>query len=297
LCQQSEFCLPIVREAVPKRPRSTNFFLKRRDSGDEAFFCGVSERNLHVGRKFSDTPQDKKRTRKRNYREYMNNTMKVTSGILKQISDKKTRNTDSPVWIKLKDRIDKLIVSIDIVNKDDIRSSPGALELCKYYPVALVACIEDYTRATISHLIDYGSPYIDRISEFKEIEFKTESILGLHKRTYSLGEIISHLLPASSYENVIKHFKVILSESFFDKLKDKLTEIDNNKTFKTSQKPGDVFGAVKEAFRLRHIFAHEFSGTEQITVANSIQLISRCYTFLYTLEMLINTDKSSILLK
>ena len=149
---------------------------------------------------------------------------------------------------------------------------PFKQEFIKYIPVACVACIEGYFRLVYRDLIDYGSPYCDNISALKDIRFNIESVIAIQGRKVSLGEFVSHLLPANRPDDINKNMSLIIGEDFFDRLKQ--TEfIQEDGSVTSIAKRGEeawLFDGLKELFELRHIFCHELALAQEIDQTRAI---------------------------
>lgn len=87
--------------------------------------------------------------------------------------------------------------------------------------VGIVACIELAVREAICKLIDHGSPYIDRIGEFKDVLKLDVSIArALQDTRISFGDLLSHLLPVSNIEQINSHFGALFQKDFRQVLAD-----------------------------------------------------------------------------
>ena len=66
-------------------------------------------------------------------------------------------------------------------------------ELTRYFPVALIACVEGYFRMAIKDLVDVGDPYLsnaERPASALKLDF---SILrAVHGKAITVGELVAH---------------------------------------------------------------------------------------------------------
>ncbi len=93
-------------------------------------------------------------------------------------------------------------------------------ELKRYFPVALIACIEGHCRLAIKNLVDAGEPYLtnaERLIGPTKLEFSV--LRAVHGRTISVGEIVSHGVPLSRIEHIDSAFSSLLGHSFLRELR------------------------------------------------------------------------------
>lgn len=69
-------------------------------------------------------------------------------------------------------------------------------ELTRYFPVALVACIEGYFRPAIKEVIDAGEPYLtnaERPASSLKLDFTV--VRAIHGKAVAVGELVAHSIP------------------------------------------------------------------------------------------------------
>jgi hypothetical protein len=66
-------------------------------------------------------------------------------------------------------------------------STPLRAEVLKHIPVSIVASLEAYFRLLITNLIDSGNPFLERVSEFKDIRFGVDHVVALQAKKFLLG--------------------------------------------------------------------------------------------------------------
>jgi len=150
--------------------------------------------------------------------------------------------------------------------------------------IGIVACLEVAIRDAIRKLIDHGSPFIDRISQFKDgLRLDVNVGRALHDRKISFGDLVSHLLPVSNVEQINSHFSVLFASDFRqvltdarefvepsipellgDDLGDETEQPEADLESGDSARPllpipdvGDLMASLGRLFRARHIAAHE----------------------------------------
>ena len=92
---------------------------------------------------------------------------------------------------------------------------PENHELFRYYPIALVACLESWIRLAIRELVDSGEPYLGNARKLLRREgFDYDILTGLHGQNITIGEVISHHPPISSLEHIIAVMDTAMGGNF-----------------------------------------------------------------------------------
>ena len=157
-----------------------------------------------------------------------------------------------------RDRLTSLL-SFTQSNKELSRESSN--EICKYFPIATVAYLESFSRTAVQLLVDYGGPYFDNLGNlFRRLNLKMdfEIVANLHKKQFTIGEFVSHLISCNNLSDLNNNLSDILGIDFF-------TFIQNYSPVWQSPEPqppiGDDFESIKKSlarsFELRHIYCHE----------------------------------------
>jgi uncharacterized protein YecT (DUF1311 family) len=137
----------------------------------------------------------------------------------------------------------------------------------RYYPVALVACMEAFFRSLIAELIDHGTPYADRSQELvRSLKFDYAAIRGIQGKRVSLGELIAFSLPFSAMAHIEGPMSTLLEQPFFSRL----VTVGDHWEATVNRKPVAPIilnlDAVKRTtvrlFEVRHIVAHEVPSGE-----------------------------------
>jgi|GEM_PF-5794450 len=132
-------------------------------------------------------------------------------------------------------------------------------EISRYFPIALIACIEGYFRLVFADLINHGSPYKENASKF-DIKFTIDTAISLEKHSVSLGEFVAHLLPLNNLEDINANMSTLMGESFLAQFKKKRAETATQlHLFPTSDEEIDarIIGIIKRLFEKRHMYCHE----------------------------------------
>jgi hypothetical protein len=163
------------------------------------------------------------------------------------------------------------------------KAAPQPGPIHSLFLTGIVACVELATRDAIRKLIDRGSPFIDRISQFKDV-FRLDVNVGraLHDRKISFGDLVSHLLPVSNMEQINSHFSILFDADFrqvltdvrefvepsisgllddevsdTDEREDELEPVEPRITLLPISDVGDLMASLGRLFKARHIAAHE----------------------------------------
>jgi hypothetical protein len=129
--------------------------------------------------------------------------------------------------------------------------------------VPIVAIFESFYKEILAKYIDFGDPYLERASNISLERQKNlgETLIGLSKKSYSVGEIFSYSLKYGSFEDIRKNYETLCDCDYMEKIESykfdlglaDLNEIDRGKT-----KLKSVFEAASKIFPLRHSLVHEY---------------------------------------
>ena len=145
----------------------------------------------------------------------------------------------------------------------------GLTELLRYFPIALVACIESYFRLAMKDLIDSGEPYLSNSKRLLSGErYDFEILKGLHGQTVSIGEVISHHPSINNLEQVISLMNTLMGGEF----RSKICNVHNRWAVEVKKQPkqpiienvNETFCYVEKTFQLRHVFCHEIATAIEI---------------------------------
>lgn len=158
-------------------------------------------------------------------------------------------------------------------------------ELLRYYPIALVSCIESATRLLIKELIDFGPPYSERAANLAAtIKFDYDIVKAFQGKTISVGDFLSHAVRINNLSDIQAHMSDLFQIDYLDKLRevkkvwpvkehDQPTEpiiLNSNKTY----------AQVSRTFELRHIFSHELASSYKIEEDEIEECMKSCDMFI-----------------
>ena len=149
------------------------------------------------------------------------------------------------------------------------RFNPELKELLRYFPIALVACIESYFRLMIKELIDSGEPYLTNSRNIlRKEKYDFDILKGLHGQTITIGDVISHHLSISDLNHIIGAMGPIMDCDFPERLSHvydrREVKIKKNPMQPIIQDRHETFRYVERSFQLRHIFCHEIATAIEI---------------------------------
>lgn len=135
-------------------------------------------------------------------------------------------------------------------------------ELLRYFPIAIVACIESFFRLSIKNLVEAGEPYISNAEELllrNQVPFGV--IKALHGQSIKVGDIIGHSVPLSSLTHIDSHMSKLMRNKFLEEISrvhDRWkVEVLNLPKVPIVSSPETTFRNVAKTFELRHILCHE----------------------------------------
>ena len=158
-------------------------------------------------------------------------------------------------------------------------------ELTRYFPVALIACVEGYFRMAIKDLIDAGEPFLtnaEKPASLLKLDFTV--LRAVHGKTITVGELIAHSAPISRLENIESVLSSLLNTSFLNSLRTTTDrwahEIRGEPCVPILSNPDEVFAGVARTFELRHIICHEIASAYEVESDEVAQCLENCVAFL-----------------
>jgi len=164
------------------------------------------------------------------------------------------RKTDSPQTELL---LRLLHVEVAFENRDRKNK-----ELLRYFPIALVACIESFFRMAIKRLIDSGDPYLSNAQGLLARTNVTFEILkAFHGQSLKVGDVIGHSVHLSNLALIENNMGQLMGINFLNQI----SSIHDRWAVEVHGKPktpiipdaASTFRYVTKTFELRHIFCHE----------------------------------------
>jgi hypothetical protein len=181
--------------------------------------------------------------------------------LLDEILQKRRRRPAAATRIDLyRTRSVKLLEAFkQLLKQGDPKATICEAEFTRYFPVALVACIEGYFRMAIADLINKGSPFIDRVIKLRDVNVSIDVAVAIQTSKISLGEYIAHFLSISSLEDICRALSALLDMDFLERLLSSHFHLfEDEPPFQLEGARGDFVAAVRDLFHTRHMLCHEF---------------------------------------
>jgi len=166
-------------------------------------------------------------------------------------------------------------------------------ELNRYFPVALIACVEGYFRMAIKDLIDAGEPYLsnaEKLSSSLKMDFSV--LRAVHGKTITVGELVAHSIQLSRLEHIETALSGLLGKGFLDSVRaitDRWAhEMKGEPATPILSNPDEVFADIARTFELRHIICHEIDSAYGIKSEEVAQCFESCVAFLRAADELIS---------
>ena len=165
-------------------------------------------------------------------------------------------------------------------------------ELLRYFPIALVACIESFFRQKIKELIDSGEPYLSKSQELMPNERLDFDILkGLYGKKITIGDVIAHSMSISKLAHIITPMNKLMEHIFKKKISqihDRwAVEVEGNPKSSIIADVDETFKYVEKTFELRHIFCHETASRFEMNKNEIDKCFNHSIVFLKALDALI----------
>lgn len=167
------------------------------------------------------------------------------------------------------------------------------VELTRYFPVALIACIEGFFRLAIRELVDAGEPYLsnaERLAASLKLDFTV--IKAVHGKAVTIGELVGHIVSLSRLDHVESSMSALLGTSFLASVRTVSDrwghEVRNEPLTSILVDPDKTFSDVAKTFELRHIICHELATAHEIEYQEVARCFESCVSFLRAADELIS---------
>jgi len=203
--------------------------------------------------------------------------MSRTRDIIQEISDVRDRQRIGNAMTELPLRLFAL--------EQEFKNHGASVELAKYFPVALIACLEGYFRMAIKDIIDAGEPYLSNAEKpASSVKLDFSLLRAVHGKAVTVGEIVSHGVPLSRLQHIQAVFSSLLGSDFLNGLRavsDRWGhEVKGEPATPILKNPNVVFADVARTFELRHIICHEIASAYEINLKEIERCFESCVTFL-----------------
>jgi uncharacterized protein YecT (DUF1311 family) len=209
-----------------------------------------------------------------------------TREIIQEIADIRQRRRFGSAMSELTIRLFAL--------EDAFKKHGGAeSELIRYFPVALIACVEGYVRMVIKDLVDSGEPYLTNAEKpASSLKLDFSLLRAVHGKAVTVGELVAHGVPLSRLEHIEGVLSSLLGKGFLDALRTTTDrwahEVKGEPATPILAHPDSVFSDVAKTFELRHIICHEIASAYEIETKQVAQCFESCVSFLRATDELIS---------
>lgn len=170
---------------------------------------------------------------------------------------------------------------------------PSQHELIRYFPVALIACVEGYFRLVVKDLIDAGEPYLSNAEKpAASIKLDFSIIRAVHGKAITVGELVAHGVSLSRLDHIDSIMSNLLGFGFLHELRqvtDRFAhEVMGKPALPILQDPDRVYLDIARTFELRHIICHEMASAYEIGFEEVGRCLESCVSFLKAADELIS---------
>lgn len=212
--------------------------------------------------------------------------MSRTRDIIREIADIRQRRRFGSSMAELPLRLFALEHAFKVHDK-----SQG--ELTRYFPVALIACVEGYFRMAMKDLIDAGEPFLtnaEKLASSSKLDFSV--LRAVHGKTITVGELVAHSVSLSRLEHIENALSSLLGASFLHALRTTTDrwahEVRGEPAIPILSEPDEVFTDVARTFELRHIICHEIASAYDIESDEVARCLESCVAFLQAADEFIS---------
>jgi hypothetical protein len=204
--------------------------------------------------------------------------MRKPRDIIQEIEDIRSRRQFESTMSELPSRLRAIQSAFD----DRNNAHP---EFVRYFPVALVACIERYFRMVVQDLIDSGNPYLGR-AETLGLKLKPDIriLCAIQEKKVTVGEWVAHGVSISSLEHIESALTNLIGSSFLEKLRSTKNrwahEVRGEPERPILDDPDNLLRKVERTFTLRNIICHETASGFAIDSAEIESCFESCVLFL-----------------
>jgi hypothetical protein len=204
--------------------------------------------------------------------------MSRTRDIIEEIADIRQRRRFGSAIFELPMRLFALEDAFEKHAKTDS-------EIIRYFPVALIACVEGYFRMAIKDLVDSGEPCLtnaEKPASSMKLDFSL--LRAVHGKAITIGELVAHGVQLSRLEHIDAVLSNLIGKGVLEALRTTTDrwahEVKGQPAKPILSNPDSVFRDVAKTFELRHIICHEIASAYEIKSDEISQCFESCVSFL-----------------
>ncbi len=142
-------------------------------------------------------------------------------------------------------------------------------EFHRHVVVASIAALQTFHRGTLVSIIDSGDEYRERAAEAISEKFLMKDALGwLRGQSATFGELVAHTAPCNSVSDLLSWLGKLLACDMRVAVAEAINPHDRRNRIANPVKlvanTDEMLSRLADAFRLRHIFAHEAAPNVEI---------------------------------
>ena len=207
-----------------------------------------------------------------------------------EILDQRSRfSHDGVRWRQFRERNAALIGIAQMLEDGPEKHAADRAEALRYLPIGAVACVEGYFRLLIRDLINSGGVYTERAAKLDEIKLDVRIIARLGGASVTPGELIAHLLPMSSLEDIARHTSLLLDLDLISTVKKTPVTIGRGASKAVMPRLVEL---LRELYRVRNIFCHEIAVQEKLDFVRAVRLLAAAFTFVHATELIVEGEKA-----
>lgn len=212
--------------------------------------------------------------------------MSRTRDMIQEIADVRQRRRFSSAMSELPLRLFALEQAFS-------QHHPSQHELIRYFPVALIACVEGYFRLAIKDLVDAGEPYLSNAEKpAASIKLDFSVIRAVHGKAITVGELVAHGVSLSRLDHIDSIMSNLLGVGFLRELRtvaDRFShEVMGKPALPILGNPDQIYLDLARTFELRHIICHEIASAYEISSEEVGRCFESCVSFLKAADELIS---------
>lgn len=171
---------------------------------------------------------------------------------------------------------------------EDAGKKHEPLDLLKFYPIVIVTCFETFFKMALAECIDHDQKYLDhakKLADRNRIDLDIDVFIAIRDRRFSIGDLFAQSLKYGNPEEIFSNCTQITGEVFLTNLKKiQPTEIYKDKPDEDLEDFIENFGGhlqnITQAFKLRHIYCHEYMAGVFANEEETIGMLDSGYKFL-----------------
>lgn len=161
----------------------------------------------------------------------------------------------------------------------------GDAELFKHFPIAAIAALESDFKASVTAIVDSGSPYLERGLQLAKERLKSAAdvVPLLHRKSATIGELVAHVIPFNSISSLENAFETLFGTSLKSLVGSAMDPYSLRiGVVKVEPLVADVDALWRElsrTFERRHVLAHEAATNYQVSYNDALSAVASCAAF------------------